>query len=118
MANAQRLETVLNFITANRDKWNQGMWAEKTACGTTGCLAGWGGVLYAREQLTETVISKDFAEYNPIGMDWTDLGAQVFELDYFEAEELFSGDNSLRALWELASDYTDGAVQVPADLED
>lgn len=45
MANIAKLEEVLDYIRTHPEQHNQDWWAQRTACGTAQCFAGWAVVL-------------------------------------------------------------------------
>lgn len=62
MANAIALKSALDHITAHPEEWDQEKWAEKTACGTSCCLAGHAAIQAGYE------------------LDWTDEERIVWDL--------------------------------------
>lgn len=127
MVNTERLQERLEFVTRNRSHHKQSLWFQEypdNACQTTGCLAGWTAMHYAKDQLRATEDEVIFLgnyvkifNYDPIGMDWEDLGAELLDLTYDQASELFHSDNSLYDLWNFAKIITEGAIQIPAEVE-
>lgn len=123
MVNVVRLREQLEFVTRNSKHHKQGVWLERTgksACGTFGCLAGWTAYNYAFDRLVPTVITHSggcLIEYNPPDGDWYALGAELLDLDLDTAESLFDSDNTLWDLWNIANIITDGAIEIPAEVE-
>jgi hypothetical protein len=105
-----KLRADLEWITAHPDEWDQGVWARKTACGTACCLAGTAVVRSGIGLQWEG----DQADYTEHGVLISTAAAQLYGLS--DPEGLFAGENSLRRLWEIASELTRGVIQVPADL--
>ena len=46
------------------------------------------------------------------------VGARLFGIDDRQAKWLFNGRNSLRKLWDLAAEFTNGRVTMPEELGD
>lgn len=122
--NVELLRRVLEHITAHPETWNQGVWAAGAkGCGTAYCAAGHAVVMTghkidwasAYDGVAEFVIDEGIT--NPA---WHPTISEVAEaelgLTYEQAEELFEGDNTLAELWDLAEQFTDGAITPPADL--
>lgn len=119
------LRKELEYVTAHRDEWDQKYWMQrssKTTCGTVACLAG-NAVLHS-DRFTvkvEQVGSKH--HYNPVRasdgtwVSWLRAGREVFGLSAREADRLFDSSNTLRQLWTLASEFTDGEIEVPLDVQ-
>lgn len=59
--NIELMTKVRDHVVAHPEQHNQGMWAEKTECGTTACAAGWtlllGNPEVAREYAAEEVFT-------------------------------------------------------------
>jgi hypothetical protein len=85
------------------------------SCGTTACLAGWTAFHADHEPST-----RDDHVVAPDGrvVLVRDAARDLLGLTATQASYLFSGENNLRDLWELARVFTDGAVAVPAALLD
>jgi hypothetical protein len=123
VANAVRLTQLLEYITQNPSEWDQDVWAERSVCGTAFCAAGTAINLFTYAQFNwmpavtiggpsfaETVTDTDDVEYM---ID--DYARVVLELTDEQGELFFNPDNDLHDLWRLASEFTEGVVQVPAD---
>lgn len=127
MVNVLRLRERLEFITRNRQHHDQGIWAEQrgnTACGTTGCLAGWTALEYGKDQLWSESKEKwvgdtkvTVIEFKPRDGEWWDLGADLLELPYDIADELFEGTNSLWDLWNISNIITNGQIEIPGEVD-
>lgn len=115
-----RLRKELEFITAHRDRWLQTTWLEHAQCGTVGCLAG------------NTVLNAGYEPFYEGGMRSTsyvrdaeqtrtywirDLATELLGLTERQADDLFRSTNTLYDLWWIASELTNGEIQVPADVE-
>ncbi len=86
---------------------------EEWSCGTVACLAGWAALLNGwRPIRRESDLVYRDGRAEPV----IDVARRVLDLDRDQAETLFVGSNSLEQLWQLASRYTDGQIQVPNDL--
>ena len=119
------LRKELEFITAHPERWRQSTWLQVTGCGTVGCLAG-NTVLHAGL----TPVLSELAPYAHVGAVTNvrdDDGLQrtirqaaqrLLGLSDDQADRIFYPTNDLRTLWELAARYTDGEIQVPAELRD
>lgn len=119
--NVALLRKTLEHITAHPKEWDQGAWAVRASsgrrsCGTAYCLAGTALVLDGHRIKWEA--GQRESAYLTDGRYIADAARELLGLDEHEAAELFSGDNSLRHLWECASHLTDGEIEIPADLSD
>lgn len=119
---ASSLCAVLVGITVGELKWRQDRWTvlAHEGCGTAGCVAGWlsmtaGGVpthaalgasVMVRDRLT--TVREHAAHVLGLAVD-EDLASYV--LSY-----LFAAENTLRKLWQIAEQITDGAIRCPDDL--
>jgi hypothetical protein len=111
--NASLLRSELEYITAHPAEWNQGIWAQRSQCGTACCLAG-GVVLRAGIPLSWNDSGK--ASYTEDGVEISLEARRLFGLSMEDASCLFEGSNSLESLWRIAAEITYGAIQVPATL--
>lgn len=110
------LRDTLEHVTAHRDELDQSEWAWKTACGTTMCLGGH-AVVRAGHQIQWNVWSFA-AGCVTSGRSISEVAREVLDLTEDQADRLFAAGNSLVDLWRLASEFTDGRIQVPAGLSD
>lgn len=127
MVNTSRLLEELEFITRNKAHHKQSEWFKEfpdNACQTSGCLAGWTAIHHAKDKLSvtndEVIFNDQYVKvhyYDPIGMDWEDLGAELLDLTYDQAHELFHADNSLWDLWNIANIITRGEIQISEEAE-
>jgi len=130
----RRLFDCLVEITKNPEHWKQGSWGladwsikdstlneqlktnRSWPCGTTGCLAGTAiiseglGYFEGGNLLVKSLDRHFFS----IGS----VGARLFGIDDRQAKWLFNGRNSLRELWNLAAEFTNGRVTMPEELGD
>ena len=113
--------------------WGQLLDATEWKCGTAGCLAGWTALQhgwlpapeldydYASESYqvgpgselstAEVVRPDDPTEAEPVD----DVAARILGLDEEQSRQIFDGYNSLRTMWSLAHDWTDGRIQMPPE---
>lgn len=121
MINVELLRKNLEYVTAHRDQWDQSYWIQRTWCGTTACLAGTVVLNEGYRPVPETREQRDVGLVTDSAgsVDWVDnVARKLLGLDESQAYVLFSGTNSLHRLWELASSWTDGAIEVPVDVQD
>lgn len=130
-----RLRKELEYITANRLQWLQDVWLRRTACGTVGCLAG--NVVLNAGYLP--VVMRGEAGTHLVSLERVDLhdpafdlgtalesglvrevravAAELLGLDRTQATTLFNSSRwTLLDLWKIASDLTDGEIEVPAEV--
>lgn len=133
MINVDRLRAELEFVTANPDRWRQGVWLDTSeveasdaepgrdwTCGTTACLAGWAALHHGyvphvvRYDDGDVEVADDFVS-DPDGKVRyvRDAACEVLSLPVRAARYLFDAANSLRDLWEYARVLTRGAIEVP-----
>ena len=125
MANADRLRTELEFVTAHPDLWDQSHWVLVTdrsdvepgadwTCGTTACLAGWTALHdgLRPDPRSDARLVDDAGRLHDVG----DVARRALGLTDAQADALFSSENNLRDLWEFARLFTDGAVVVPPEV--
>lgn len=111
------LDAILDHVAANPETWKQGAWAERTACGTTLCVAGhaasaagwdllfengWDGSSgYARTCRRDgvTLAIRDAAE-ELLGLTDLELGNDDGEV-WSAHDVLFEGSNTLADLREI-----------------
>lgn len=128
MVNVEVLEQELKFITRNPKHHRQGTWFDEVpdnACQTAGCLAGWTAIHHAKDELESKQVVRwlgdkqiTFLEYEPKDVSWTRLGMQLLGIEDMDtADELFNGDNTLWDLWNIASMITNGAIQIPEEVQ-
>ena len=135
---------VLNQIITVPKRWTQDDWLtrpydpEQQAptdtvenCGTTGCFGGWTVVLagyktrYSTDVLDipqrirnawERAWGLDDPGVRPVGIPVRDVAAVELGLTDHQAGELFAASNTLRDLYRLLAEYTEGEIEVPDDL--
>jgi hypothetical protein len=113
--NVPLLRKILEHITAHPAEWNQQNWGLQTDCGTAFCVAGHavamtGHTLVWRGQMLVGV------DDGRTAADIRRTAREELGLTGEQAGVLFESDNTLRELWEYASDFTDGEIQVPAEV--
>lgn len=124
VVNVPLLRKTLEHITAHPEEWDQSSWAVKTPdCGTQYCLAGHVVTLQGMEvewddndadgddEIGSDCIAPDGELISIEAQARIDLG-----LSRDQSYHLFHGNNSLRMLWHLAGEYTNGEIQPPPDL--
>lgn len=120
--NVPLLRKALEHVTAHPEEWDQGVWAKRSSqCGTQYCLAGTVVVLSGefRAQWSSTNYSTEFTHYcTRVDNDdcLYDIQDTAINLLNTDAYHLFNGSNTLRDLWELAAEMTNGEIAVPHDL--
>lgn len=143
--NVELARRVLDQILAAPARWTQDDWLrrpyapERQAptntvdnCETTGCFAGWtivlagyktsrtfGDVLDIPQRVRDAWrVGWQYPDQgvSPMGMPVRDVAAVELGLTDNQAGELFGATNTLRYLYESLSHYTDGEIEVPADL--
>ena len=118
--NVPLLRKTLEHITAHPEEWDQTVWMRnnaETACGTAGCPAGTALAIQGYEFEYGNLYSNQ--AHHIAGGDRVFIGevaAKELGLDEFQAEELFDSVNSLRDLWALANEITDGEIEIPAQF--
>lgn len=125
MADATKLEAVLDYIRMHPEEHNQNQWAEQTPCGTTMCFAGTAVRLAGYPLIWEIPIFKDdnrVAFYCTVPADYTgkrigdagnleydlacihDVATHELGLDYDEAHELFWESDTFAQVEETVKD--------------
>lgn len=116
MLKVPTLRKELEWITSNREAWDQCHWLTETTeteCGTVGCLAG-----NAVAHSSEYTFSRGKSLYpfhiiDQMEVGWSDAAGEVLGLDHFEAADMFSAYNSLYRLWWLANKFSNGEIDIP-----
>lgn len=142
----QRLRTALLEITLHPQNWDQNVWVctdgaqsyteNGWPCGTVACLAGTACIqagvatfapyMEAGKTWQIDPAYQQLLADNPMNrrneanseFDFGGLAAVLFGLMSWQASELFSTDNTLMRLWELAAVYTAGRVTLPPEFAD
>lgn len=101
-----RMETLLCI---NRDKETVKE-AIQPSCGTVGCIAGWGALLFSEpsEEITRTNRSR-FGNVNP-HFDAYEITATALDLELSLAEDTDEQNYVFCAGWHLEKDWTSGAI--------
>lgn len=122
MINIPLLRKTLEYITAHPAEWNQGVWGSRVydgdVCRTSHCLAGHAVVLNGDE------LSWTRNHYNGVRLAFIDApdvsirdrAQELLGLTYYQAGQLFESGNSLRKLWALAGEFTNGEIEAPETL--
>lgn len=125
MVNVPELRKQLEFITFNRQAWDQGTWidvpvevksleeADLWNCGTTGCLAGWTAIANGWRPTSSVAytVKKDNAVDGV-----ANVAARILGLTPSQAGLLFHGGLSLETLWYVAEVITDGEIMCPLEV--
>lgn len=132
------LRKELEHVTAHPEEWDQTRWIVRTSCGTTGCLAG-GTALRAGYrpyevtdvigQLTWVYVAhddpirdsssvEDLTAPDPRVLSVSSVARRLLGITNTQANDLFAPHNTLEDLWIIASELTDGAIEVPPDVID
>lgn len=91
--NSKLLRRIARQIENHPEEYNQDSWfgtTDKTACGTTACIAGWAVTLDRYNSVTGLKEAKTWWEHNYHKLDLLDLGAKALGLTEYE-RKLFSG---------------------------
>lgn len=128
--NVPLMRKVLEHITEHPEEHDQGVWAEKTPCGTTYCMAGHTVLMAGHEiawsggptdvsnedgadHVTKSVVTPDgLTNYIPY------VAARELGLDRDQASMLFYDSSSIEDLWESANFYTDGEIEIPEQFKE
>lgn len=117
-----RLRKELEYVTTHREQWLQGEWIHRTACGTVGCLAGNvalnAGYVPVYERGRYATAARVRLPHGHGVRPVANVAAEVLGLSVGQATELFAATNTLYRLWELASMFTGGEIEIPADVLD
>lgn len=113
--NTAVLRKALEFITAHPGEWDQDFWAQRTDCGTTYCLAGTVAVQQGYELSFDDVGG---ASQVTTGEGIADVAERELGLTEAQADELFIESDTLRDLYRVARDITNGEIEVPVELPD
>lgn len=110
--NAELIRKEIEWAEGHPEEWKQDGWAEETDCGTTCCIAG------------HTVLDAGYQ------LDWDNgraattggrrikmVAAELLGLTEDQAGLLFWGTNDIGTLYRVASQLTNGEVEVPVQHE-
>lgn len=110
--NVPPLRKALEHVTEHPEEHDQTIWARRTKCGTTGCLAYWITVYAGYEARWPNAVT--------VHTNWTtanepirDTAAREVGLTRDQADQLFEMGNTIDNLWTLAEAYTDGEITRP-----
>lgn len=121
--NVPRLLAELQFVTEHPEQHRQAYWMLRptNACGTAGCIAGWTvlheGIALAFVDMPWADEDVSSATGTEDGRAILDVAADILGLNEREAHRLFAGDNTVHDLWRIARDITQGAIEIPSDVE-
>lgn len=116
IANVALMHKVLLHITHHPDQWDQTSWARisyRSSCRTACCFAGH-AVLLSGEPLR---YGEEYGTRIPLGLDDDDYGTvregaeRLLGLDFVDSARLFSGRNTLRDLWRICEELTEGEIK-------
>lgn len=120
MVNVPLLRKELEHITAHPEDWDQGNWLigrRRASCGTAGCLAG-NTVLHdgwypntANSHFNHPVAHVIKEQHREASVKA--VASDLLQLTRHQASVLFAGHNSLLDLWMIASELTNGEIEVP-----
>lgn len=127
--NTPLLRKVLNFVTDHPDEWNQGVWAVRSACGTTACIAGHTVLMTGHEvewgpSLVHDVEHDVEKAVAVLGEPWTpvqtirEVATRELGLTEDQAYLLFNAGNTLADLWWLAGKFTDWQIAMPVGIDE
>lgn len=122
--NIERMQKLLDHVTAHPEEHDQNTWGQKTACGTTMCLAGHAvemfgaGIAwmpldpYSRDPDTVQAV----AIFDKTGREIPEAAAELLDLTLDEMTHLFYTAQTADDLWKTASVYTRGKLELPLHL--
>lgn len=108
--NLPEIKSILEYIEVNPEQWEQGSWAKResrtSSCGTTFCVAGHA----ANRAGAEIIYADDGWANSCVTADGTTrtiefYAQELLGLDAEQAEQLFSGANSLERMWRLVAQW-------------
>lgn len=126
MVNVELMQKVLDHITNHRDEWDQTAWATKTSfssCGTAYCFAGHAvhmtghELAWSKQQNGQAVFVKWEQGDDPGEHAISYVAKEELELAGWQAAALFDSDNTLPMLYEYASEFTNGAIEIPEEYK-
>lgn len=126
MINVPLMRKVLEHISEHPEEHDQGTWAERTACGTTMCMAGH-AVVMAGHQISwpgtlDDESSADFVT-EPIVVDNETtrripaVAAHELGLTEEQKDAFFYESGTIEDLWREAHIYTDGEIEIPEQYQ-
>lgn len=126
MIDVPLMRKVLEHISEHPDEHDQADWAIRTACGTTYCFAGHTVMMRGHEidwSLGDASEDSAGSVKGAVRIEggWENRISQVaayeLGLDEDQQEGMFISAGSLADLWHLASEYTNGEIEVPEQFE-
>lgn len=88
-------------------------WYAKVAMGPTDYVTPTPGARPFRSPLTELFMAEDDEGNSVVVYNASEVARHLIGLTHDEDDLMFAGDNEVRDLWELASQFTGGVIQVP-----
>jgi hypothetical protein len=124
--NVPLLRKVLEHVTAHPEEWNQAEWARRDSCGTAYCIAGHTVVMAGNEVRWSPFCFEHEYEVSGTLVDGRRVGDVAVELLGIpiplrrvgvEKGHLFYSENTLSDLWRIASQLTDGEIEIPEEFQ-
>lgn len=129
MIDVPLLRKVLDFVTEHPEVHDQNIWAEKSPCGTSCCLAGhtvlmtgheidWredgnGSGEYGADRVKTPIVVKGMRTDQISNVAGHELG-----LDSDQKETLFIDSETVEDLWRAANEFTNGEIEIPVQFQD
>lgn len=101
--NKDLLRRTMTYIEEHPKEWDQDTWAAKTVCGTAFCFAGH-AVRLAGHKIV-FLPGDDTATHIADGRMIEDAAIEELGLRKYQADELFSGGNTLDELRSFVTEY-------------
>ena len=127
--NVPLIRKTLEHITAHPEEWDQTTWAtERQGCGTAFCFAGHVVNSEGHEIVWESggecdcewcggTVSAEFCLVDGKPRTISNVAMHALGLTRDQADTLFAGGNGLQVLYALANEYTNGEIEIPADVK-
>lgn len=96
--NKPLMDKILDQITQHPETHNQGSFANRDACGTTYCVAGWACVLSGVELGFQTFETYEYADSTVDGESIVDKAEQLLGISPTESYRLFIGAQTMRGI--------------------
>ena len=109
--NIPLLRKTLEYAAAHHEEVDLTVWANRTACGTVACVAGWAAILAGHDIDWDTTAPLSGSVYLTTNGDHiAEIAAQELGLTEEQENQLFYCA-SLDAVWEAAERLTNGEIQ-------
>lgn len=116
MVNVPLLRKVLEHITEHPEEHSQHVWAARSDCGTTMCVAGHAVSMTGHDMMYSSLGAYGEAvgctDKDGVAYSIQAAAAKELDLSPSQASGLFHGANTLGALWRIANHITD-EIEVP-----